>query len=120
MTNRAYNMSKEECPPQSLRDLVDDSVQVRRHLDEDDHGACIAAFECHVQFTIDANFENVAKTWWFDLLESTPLVSSTILEKFGENIMYVKQEHSTLKYMWTSIVAPSGSKLSLCSSRKGF
>ncbi|KAH9148480.1 hypothetical protein AeRB84_008181 [Aphanomyces euteiches] len=97
MTNRAFKMSNLEFPPELVHEDVEDYVEVKLHLDEDDHGTCIHAVECHVQFTIDANFENVAKTWWFDLVESTPLLTSTIVEKFKENIMYVSQEHTRAK-----------------------
>ncbi|CAK4101417.1 unnamed protein product, partial [Aphanomyces euteiches] len=90
-------MSNLEFPPELVHEDVEDYVEVKLHLDEDDHGTCIHAVECHVQFTIDANFENVAKTWWFDLVESTPLLTSTIVEKFKENIMYVSQEHTRAK-----------------------
>ncbi|KAH9076481.1 hypothetical protein Ae201684P_010425 [Aphanomyces euteiches] len=58
MTNRsAYTMSKMECPPESLRKLGQDSLQVTLHLDQDDDGTCIHATECHIQFPIDASKE---------------------------------------------------------------
>ncbi|KAH9105555.1 hypothetical protein AeMF1_018677 [Aphanomyces euteiches] len=104
MTNRAYTMSKMECPPESLRKLGQDSLQVKLHLDQDDDGTCIHATECHIQFPIDANFENVAKTWWFDLLESSPLVTSKIVERFDQHVVYVKQEHTKLKFKWLCVV----------------
>ncbi|CAK4535807.1 unnamed protein product, partial [Aphanomyces euteiches] len=78
MTNRAFKMSNLEFPPELVHEDVEDYVEVKLHLDEDDHGTCIHAVECHVQFTIDANFEN-------------------IVEKFKENIMYVSQEHTRAK-----------------------
>ncbi|KAH9109820.1 hypothetical protein AeMF1_015200 [Aphanomyces euteiches] len=97
MTNRAYTMSKMECPPESLRKL-EDFLEVKIHLDEDDRGTCVLATECHIQFTVDANFENVAKTWWFDLVESNPLVEASVLERFEDHIMYLKHEYSSYKY----------------------
>ncbi|KAG9411146.1 hypothetical protein AC1031_016796 [Aphanomyces cochlioides] len=95
MTSRAYSLSQEEFPPrETLEEEVQDFVDVKIHLDEDG----ISALEGHVQFTVDANFENVAKTWWFGIIESTPLLHSTIVEKFGENIIYVKQELAGMQY----------------------
>ncbi|CAK4770199.1 unnamed protein product, partial [Aphanomyces euteiches] len=98
MTNRAFKMSNLEFPPEQIHDDVEDRVEVKLHLDEDDQGTCIHAIECHVQFTIDANFENVAKTWWFDLVESTPIFKSTIVERFQQNIVYVNQELAREKF----------------------
>ncbi|KAH9106525.1 hypothetical protein AeMF1_017886 [Aphanomyces euteiches] len=99
MTNRALTLSREKYPRRkTVEEEVDDTIHVKLHLGEDAQGTCIDAFECQLQFTIDANFENVAKTWWFDLIESTPILRSTVVEKFGDNIMYVKQEHERLKY----------------------
>ncbi|CAK4757941.1 unnamed protein product [Aphanomyces euteiches] len=87
MTNRAYNLSKQKYPPtKTYEEEVEDFIDVKIHLDEDDRGACVYATECHVQFTVDANFENVAKTWWFDLVESNPLVEASVIEKFEDHI----------------------------------
>ncbi|KAH9148875.1 hypothetical protein AeRB84_007913, partial [Aphanomyces euteiches] len=77
---------------------VEDFLEVKIHLDEDDRGPCIYAIESHVPFTVDANFENVAKTWWFDLVESNPLVEASVLERFEDHIMYLKHEYSSYKY----------------------
>ncbi|KAH9076576.1 hypothetical protein Ae201684P_010517 [Aphanomyces euteiches] len=77
MTNRAYNLSKQKYPPRkTYEEEVEDFLEVKIHLDEDDRETCIYAIESHVPFTVDANFENVAKTWWFDLVESNPLVEA--------------------------------------------
>ncbi|KAH9109693.1 hypothetical protein AeMF1_015282 [Aphanomyces euteiches] len=99
MTNRAYNLSKQKYPPtKTYEEEVEDFIDVKIHLDEDDRGACVYATECHVQFTVDANFENVAKTWWFDLVESNPLVEASVIEKFEDHIKYVKHEYTRVKY----------------------
>ncbi|KAF0723172.1 hypothetical protein Ae201684_017793 [Aphanomyces euteiches] len=99
MTNRAYNLSKQKYPPRkTYEEEVEDFIDVKIHLDEDDRGACVYATECHVQFTVDANFENVAKTWWFDLVESNPLVEASVIEKFEDHIKYVKHEYTRVKY----------------------
>ncbi|KAH9106319.1 hypothetical protein LEN26_014581 [Aphanomyces euteiches] len=96
MTLEAYNLSLEAERFSSKETQVDDDTQVKVHLGQD--GSCIQAIESHLQFTIFANFENVAKTWWFDLLESTPLVRSTIVESFDRRVLYVRQEYPQLKY----------------------
>ncbi|CAK4744684.1 unnamed protein product [Aphanomyces euteiches] len=99
MTNRAYNLSKQKYPPRkTYEEEVEDFLEVKIHLDEDDRGTCVLATECHIQFTVDANFENVAKTWWFDLVESNPLVEASIIEKFEDRIKYVKHEYTKVKY----------------------
>ncbi|CAK4098495.1 unnamed protein product, partial [Aphanomyces euteiches] len=99
MTNRAYCLSKQKYPPRkTYEEEVEDSLHVTLHLDEDDRGTCVYAYECHIQFTVDANFENVAKTWWFDLVESNPLVEASIIEKFEDHIMYVKHEFTRFKF----------------------
>ncbi|KAG9411143.1 hypothetical protein AC1031_016793 [Aphanomyces cochlioides] len=99
MTNRAYNLSKQKYPPRkTYEEEVEDFLEVKLHLDEDDSGTCIHAIESHVQFTVDANFENAAKTWWFDTLESTPLVETSVIEKFEDHIMYVKHEFTRYKF----------------------
>ncbi|KAH9105553.1 hypothetical protein AeMF1_018678, partial [Aphanomyces euteiches] len=99
MTNRAYNLSKQKYPPRkTYEEEVEDFLEVKIHLDEDDRGTCVLATECHIQFTVDANFENVAKTWWFDLVESNPLVEASVLERFEDHIMYLKHEYSSYKY----------------------
>ncbi|CAK5235429.1 unnamed protein product [Aphanomyces euteiches] len=99
MTNRAYNLSKQKYPPRkTYEEEVEDFLEVKIHLDEDDRETCIYAIESHVPFTVDANFENVAKTWWFDLVESNPLVEASVLERFEDHIMYLKHEYSSYKY----------------------
>ncbi|KAG9411135.1 hypothetical protein AC1031_016788 [Aphanomyces cochlioides] len=98
MTNRAYTLSKEYYPYRLLNDGVEDEFKVEIYLGEDENGTCIFAIECHLQFNVFANFENVAKTWWFDLVESTDLIRSTIEERFAKHIVYVRQEYPQLKY----------------------
>ncbi|CAK4477981.1 unnamed protein product, partial [Aphanomyces euteiches] len=99
LSMKAYNMSLVANQQfASKENNVADDIQVKLHLGQDDNGICIRAIECHLQFTVDANFENVAKTWWFDLVESTPLVSSSIMERLGDHIVYVKHEHTTWMY----------------------
>ncbi|KAG9411132.1 hypothetical protein AC1031_016785 [Aphanomyces cochlioides] len=80
LANKAYNMSIEAQPSAPIERKVEDAIKVKLHVGgEDDIGTSIRAIECHVQFTIDANFENAAKTRWFDLVESTtPMLSSTL------------------------------------------
>ncbi|CAK4516350.1 unnamed protein product [Aphanomyces euteiches] len=81
------------------RAAVKNDAKASQYLEShEENGTCIRAIEYHLQFTIFANFENVAKTWWFDLLEASPLVVSTVLDAIGEHIIYVSQEHSSLKY----------------------
>ncbi|KAG9411134.1 hypothetical protein AC1031_016787 [Aphanomyces cochlioides] len=88
-----------EIPPRkTYEEEVEDFLDVNIHLDEDDCGTCVYAIESHVQFTVDANFENVAKTWWFDLVESNPLVETSVIEKFEDHIMYVKHEFTRYKF----------------------
>ncbi|CAK4279756.1 unnamed protein product, partial [Aphanomyces euteiches] len=99
LANKAYNMSVEAQPSSPIERKVEDAIKVKLHVGEDDIGTSIRAIECHVQLTIDANFENAAKTWWFDLVESTPMLSSTIVESFEQHIVYVKQEYPQLKYI---------------------
>ncbi|KAH9106521.1 hypothetical protein AeMF1_017882 [Aphanomyces euteiches] len=98
-TDATYNMSVEAQPSSPIERKVEDAIKVKLHVGEDGIGTSIRAIECHVQLTIDANFENAAKTWWFDLVESTPMLSSTIVESFEQHIVYVKQEYPQLKYI---------------------
>ncbi|CAK4626956.1 unnamed protein product [Aphanomyces euteiches] len=96
---KAYNMSLKANEYIPKRKDVADDTKVKLHLGVDENGAqSVLAFECQIQFTIFANYENVAKTWWFDLLESAPLLQSTVVEKVGDHIVYVKQEHVDLNY----------------------
>ncbi|CAK4096300.1 unnamed protein product [Aphanomyces euteiches] len=87
-----------QSPQKTYEEEVEDFLEVKIHLDEDDRGPCTYAIESHVPFTVDANFENVAKTWWFDLVESNPLVEASVLERFEDHIMYLKHEYSSYKY----------------------
>ncbi|CAK4282658.1 unnamed protein product [Aphanomyces euteiches] len=99
LTKKAYNMSLKANEYIPKRKDVADDTKVKLHLGVDENGAqSVLAFECQIQFTIFANYENVAKTWWFDLLESAPLLQSTVVEKVGDHIVYVKQEHVDLNY----------------------
>ncbi|CAK4163349.1 unnamed protein product [Aphanomyces euteiches] len=81
ITNKAYNMSLEARPSTPKEEEVEDAVK----------------------FTIDANFENVAKTWWFDLVESSPLLSSTIVEQVQHNVVYVRHQHTRAKFKRLSL-----------------
>ncbi|KAG9411139.1 hypothetical protein AC1031_016790 [Aphanomyces cochlioides] len=78
MTNRGLQMSKQFYPDEAFKSAVKDDIKVKVHVGDDGDGTCIHAIEYHLQFTIFANFENVAKTWWFDLSESTPLLRSRV------------------------------------------
>ncbi|KAH9076730.1 hypothetical protein Ae201684P_010665 [Aphanomyces euteiches] len=86
LANKAYNMSVEAQPSSPIERKVEDAIKVKLHVGEDDIGTSIRAIECHVQLTIDANFENAAKTWWFDLVESTPMLSSTVSRLLSQQV----------------------------------
>ncbi|CAK4710541.1 unnamed protein product, partial [Aphanomyces euteiches] len=104
LTKKPYHMSLQAEPFDSEQRPVEDDIKVKVHVGDDDNGTFIHAIEYRLQFTIFANFENVAKTWWFDLSESTPLLRSRIVEEFREHIVYVVQENSHYKYRRLSVV----------------
>ncbi|KAG9411141.1 hypothetical protein AC1031_016792 [Aphanomyces cochlioides] len=71
-------------PRKTYEEEVEDFLDVNIHLDEDDCGTCVYAIESH--------------TWWFDLVESNPLVESSVLERFEDHIMYLKHEFTRYKF----------------------
>ncbi|KAH9104873.1 hypothetical protein AeMF1_019176 [Aphanomyces euteiches] len=97
VTHRTYNMSQRAYPYKPFGNQVDDLIDVEMHVREDDHGVCIQAFECHLQFTIFANYENVAKTWHFDFTESTPAFAVKAIEEMDDGILCVIHEHNEMK-----------------------
>ncbi|CAK4898726.1 unnamed protein product, partial [Aphanomyces euteiches] len=65
LTKKPYHMSLQAEPFDSEQRPVEDDIKVKVHVGDDDNGTFIHAIEYRLQFTIFANFENVAKTWWF-------------------------------------------------------
>ncbi|KAH9118848.1 hypothetical protein LEN26_011897 [Aphanomyces euteiches] len=97
MTNRAHMMSQNAYPYKPFGCRIEDDTKVTAHLGEDANGVCVQAFECHVIFTVEANYENVAKTWRFDQTESTPIFSVKSVEDMDYDILYMIHEHNELK-----------------------
>ncbi|CAK4169454.1 unnamed protein product, partial [Aphanomyces euteiches] len=97
MTHRTHMMSQQAYPSKPFGNKVEDKTEVKMHLGQDDHGTCIKAYECHLQYTIFANYENVAKTWRMDLTDSTPILRLTFMEEIDEHIAYIFHEHTHLK-----------------------
>ncbi|CAK4274185.1 unnamed protein product [Aphanomyces euteiches] len=97
MTNRAHMMSQNANPYKPFGCRIEDDTKVTAHLGEDANGVCVQAFECHVIFTVEANYENVAKTWRFDQTESTPIFSVKSVEDMDHDILYMIHEHNELK-----------------------
>ncbi|KAG9411113.1 hypothetical protein AC1031_016762 [Aphanomyces cochlioides] len=66
MINRTHMMSQNFYPYKPHGYQVEDTIDIKIHCGEDEHGECVKAYECHLQFSIEGNYENVAKTWRFD------------------------------------------------------
>ncbi|KAH9110877.1 hypothetical protein LEN26_013608 [Aphanomyces euteiches] len=103
MTNRSHIMSQIAYPYKPFGNSIEDKTEVKIHRGEDEHGVCIMAYENYVHFTVEGNYENVAKTWRFDYTESTPLYTVLMVEKMDEDILYIIQEHNELKLKRISV-----------------
>ncbi|CAK4091803.1 unnamed protein product [Aphanomyces euteiches] len=93
LTNRTHIMSQEAYPYKPFGNCVEDKIDVKVHLGEDEHGVCIKAFESNLLFTVEGNYATVAKMWRFDYTESTPVFTVKMTEKIDDEILYIIQEH---------------------------
>ncbi|KAG9411114.1 hypothetical protein AC1031_016763 [Aphanomyces cochlioides] len=103
VTHRTFNMAQRAYPYKPFGDQVEDLIGVKMHLGEDEDGICILAFESHLQFTVCANYENVAKTWRFDYTERTPAFTVRMIEEMDDGILYIIQEHNHVKLRRISV-----------------
>ncbi|CAK4941916.1 unnamed protein product [Aphanomyces euteiches] len=103
MTNQIHIMSQKAYPYKPFGNSLEDKTGVKIHSGEDEHGVCIKAYENYVHFTVEGNYENVAKTWRFDYTESTTLYTVLMVEKMDEDILYSIQEHNELKLKRISV-----------------
>ncbi|CAK4115277.1 unnamed protein product, partial [Aphanomyces euteiches] len=105
LTKKPYHMSLQAEPFDSEQRPVEDDIKVKVHVGDDDNGTFIHAIEYRLQFTIFANFENVAKTWWFPRRYCAQGRCLAIdCQEFREHIVYVVQENSHYKYRRLSVV----------------
>ncbi|KAG9411107.1 hypothetical protein AC1031_016757 [Aphanomyces cochlioides] len=79
LTNRTHMMSQEAYPCKPFGNCVEDKIDVKLHLRDDQDGVCIQAFESNVQFTVEGNYETVAKTWRCGLTESSAMFNVMVL-----------------------------------------
>ncbi|KAG9411106.1 hypothetical protein AC1031_016756 [Aphanomyces cochlioides] len=103
LTNRTHIMSQEAYPYKPFGNYVEDKIDIKIHLGEDEHGICIKAFESNLLFTVEGNYETVAKMWRFDYTESTPVFTVKMTEKIDDEIVYIIQEHNVLKLKRISV-----------------
>ncbi|CAK4614110.1 hypothetical protein AeMF1_019179 [Aphanomyces euteiches] len=108
MTNRTHLMSQKAYPYKPFGNSLEDITEVKCHLGEDEYGVCIKAFESYAHFTVEGNFEDLAKAWRFDLTESTPAFSVMLMDKMDDDILYIIHElhHLKLKRISVSGVFP--------------